>query len=481
MSGTSMASPGAAGMAALVRQFYADGYYPTGRPQADDRLAPSAALVKATLLNSTQAMTGTGAGLVPDACQGWGRVRLDDALHFAGEARHLIAYDDDGFPQGGAGQARTFTVEVTAGQPLRATLGWTDFPSTPAAAVNLNNDLDLEVSGPAGTFLGNVLAQGQSTIGGAADRLNNVEQVLLAAPDSGTYTITVRAFNVPSSAQPFSLVVSGGVNRAPLAKAGADVAVTPGTTVALDGSASTDPDKTPLAFAWTQTGGPAVTLSAPDAAVTGFTPTEPGTYTFQLTVSDGSAITKDLVTVHVGDLTPVFVDDFEQSRGWRTNPVGTDTATVGRWERARPEATASGGAKQLGTPVSGSADLVTGALAAGNADANDVDGGMTSIQSPVITIPPGGVVTLSLSYYFAHDARSSESDFFRVRVLGTRSDQTVIEERGTPANQDAAFVRRTVDISKFAGQLVRLQIEAADLGAPSLVEAAVDDVRIERQ
>jgi hypothetical protein len=214
MSGTSMASPGAAGMAALVRQYYTDGFYPSGAAVAGHGFAPSAALVKATLLNSTQSMT-TGAGPVPDACQGWGRVLLEDALYFTGQDRRLIATDDPGFPQGSAGQQRTFTVHVAAGQPLRATLAWTDFPSTPAAGVNLENDLDLEVSGPSGTFLGNVFVAGQSAAGGSPDRLNNVEQVLLAAPAPGVYTITVRAFNVPSSAQSFALVVSGGINRAP--------------------------------------------------------------------------------------------------------------------------------------------------------------------------------------------------------------------------------------------------------------------------
>ncbi len=214
MSGTSMASPAAAGMAALVRQYYTDGFYPMGAPDAGHGFAPSAALVKATLLNSTQSMTG-GAGPVPDACQGWGRVLLEDALYFDGQARRLVATDDPGFPQGGAGQARTFTVQVEAGQSVRATLAWTDFPSTPAASVNLENDLDLEVTGPSGTFLGNVFAAGQSATGGSPDRLNNVEQVLLAAPAPGVYTITVRAFNVPSSAQPFALVITGGINRAP--------------------------------------------------------------------------------------------------------------------------------------------------------------------------------------------------------------------------------------------------------------------------
>jgi hypothetical protein len=211
MSGTSMASPAAAGMAALVRQYYTDGFYPTGAAVVANKRTPSAALIKATMLNSTKVMTGTGTGPVPNNCQGWGRVLLDDALFFTGQARQLFAVDDAGFAQGAAGQTKTFTVTVAAGQSLRATVAWTDFPSTPAASINLNNDLDLTVSGPSGTFLGNVFSASQSTTGGTADRRNNVEQVTLNAPIAGTYTITVRAFNVPSSAQPFALVVSGGV------------------------------------------------------------------------------------------------------------------------------------------------------------------------------------------------------------------------------------------------------------------------------
>ncbi|HSS00753.1 MAG TPA: S8 family serine peptidase [Kofleriaceae bacterium] len=482
MSGTSMASPGAAGMAALVRQYYTDGFFPTGSADAADAFTPSAALIKATLLSSTRAMGGTGAGPVPDACQGWGRVLLDDALYFTGQPRRLVAVDDAGFAQGGAGEVRAFEVVVAEGQPLRATLAWTDFPSTPAASINLNNDLDLEVVGPSGTFLGNVLAAGQSTAGGAPDRLNNVEQVIVPTPLAGTYTIKVRAFNVPSSAQPFALVISGGIDRAPLAKAGSDATVTTGTAVTLDGSGSTDLDRDPLTFRWTQTGGPDVALATPTEAIAGFTPAQDGTYTFQLTVSDGIAQTKDIVVVRVADKQVVFSDDFEIDRGWRRNPAGKDTATLGLWERATPQPTADNGAKQLGAAASGRFDLVTGAIAGGSAGVNDVDGGVTSIQSPVIVLPPGGTATLSLSYYFAHLDNASPADFFRVQIVGdTGPPVTVIEELGSATNRDAAFLRRTVDITAFAGQSVRVLIQAGDLEGASLVEAAVDDVVIERQ
>jgi hypothetical protein len=396
MSGTSMASPAAAGMAALARQYYTGGFYPTGAAVAANAFTPSAALVKATLLNSTQTMTGTGTGPVPNNCQGWGRVLLDDTLFFTGQARTLFATDDAGFAQGATGQTKTFTVQVAAGQALRATLAWTDFPSTPAASVNLNNDLDLTVSGPSGTFLGNVFANSQSTTGGTADRRNNVEQVTILAPAAGSYTITVRAFNVPSSAQPFALVVSGAVN----------------------------------------TGG--------------------------------------------GGAQTIFSDDFETDRGWTPNPAGTDTAVTGRWERANPETTTSSGTKQLGTTNSGSFDLVTGGAAGASAGANDIDGGVTSIQSPPITIPAGGTVTLSLAFYFSHLNNSSVDDFFRVQIVGATTS-TVLQELGAAVDDDAAWATRSIDISAFAGQTIRILISAADNAGGSLVEAGVDDVVITRQ
>jgi hypothetical protein len=486
MSGTSMASPGAAGMAALVRQFYTDGFYPTGAAVTANRFTPTGALVKATMLNSTEVMTGTGTGPVPNNCQGWGRVLLDDSLFFTGDARRLFVADDAGFPQGGAGQTKTFTFNVTAGQSLRVTLAWTDFPSTPAAAINLNNDLDLTVSGPSGTFLGNVFSASQSTTGGAADRRNNVEQVRLNAPAAGTYTVTVRANNVPSSAQPFALVVSGGVavaggNRAPVANAGPDAAGTVGVEVTLNGSASSDPDGNPLTFAWTQTAGPAVTITTPNAAIAHFTPTVTGTYTFQLTVSDGSLSSSDSVTITVGNAVEVvFMDDFETDRGWTPNPAGTDTATTGRWERANPEATTSGGTIQQGTTTSGSFDLVTGGTAGASVGANDIDGGVTSIQSPPIALPASGTLTLTFSQYLAHLNNATADDFLRVQVVGSTT-LTVLNRTGAAAQVNGAFVTTTANISQFAGQTVRILITAADNATGSLVEAAVDDVRITRQ
>lgn len=48
LSGTSMATPGAAGALALIRQYYTGGWYPSGQGVAADSFTPSAALLKAT-------------------------------------------------------------------------------------------------------------------------------------------------------------------------------------------------------------------------------------------------------------------------------------------------------------------------------------------------------------------------------------------------------------------------------------------------
>ncbi len=214
-SGTSMASPGAAGFAALVRQYYMDGLYPSGSANAPDSFVPSAALVKASLISSAQGMTSVGQA-IPSNCQGWGRLLLDNVLTLGMETRQLWIEDDTvGFPQGGAGQELSYGFTVHSDQePLKVTLTWTDFPASLAANPQLVNDLDLELTGPGGTFLGNVFAGGVSITGGGADRINSVEQVLLAAPAAGEYTVTVRAFNIPNGPQPFALVTTGDLSAA---------------------------------------------------------------------------------------------------------------------------------------------------------------------------------------------------------------------------------------------------------------------------
>ncbi|MEU6408383.1 M14 family zinc carboxypeptidase [Microbispora sp. NPDC046933] len=177
--------------------------------------------------------------------------------------------------------------------------------------------------------------------------------------------------------------------------------------------------------------------------------------------------------------TTVYSDTFETATGWTANAAGADTATSGVWERADPAATTSSGAKQLGTTVSGSYDLVTGAAAGTSAGDGDVDGGVTTITSPPITLPASGTLTLSFSWYLAHGSNSSTADYFRVKVIGGTTS-TVFEQLGAATDRDGAWSVATASLTGLAGQTVRIQFEAADLASASLVEAGVDDVTITR-
>jgi hypothetical protein len=191
-----------------------------------------------------------------------------------------------------------------------------------------------------------------------------------------------------------------------------------------------------------------------------------------------------VINVTCGSSTPpttVFADTFETATGWTTNAAGTDTATTGQWERGDPAATSSGVALQLGTTVSGTNDLVTGRLAGASAGEADIDGGLTSIQSPAITLPSTGTLTLSTSWYLAHLNNATSEDLFRIRVVSGSTSTTVFQQLGSAANRAGAWGTATANLGAFAGQTVRVVIEAADNGAGSLVEAGVDDFTITQQ
>ena len=175
--------------------------------------------------------------------------------------------------------------------------------------------------------------------------------------------------------------------------------------------------------------------------------------------------------------TTVYSDTFETAAGWATSTA--DTATTGRWERGDPAATNSGGAKQLGTTVSGVNDLVTGAAAGAAAGDFDVDGGITTITSSQITLSGFANYTLQFSQYLAHGSNSSSADYLRVGVqVGTAAPTWVWTRTGAAANLNGAWGIGSASLTQWAGQTIRIVVQAADASTASLVEAGVDDVRI---
>jgi hypothetical protein len=175
-----------------------------------------------------------------------------------------------------------------------------------------------------------------------------------------------------------------------------------------------------------------------------------------------------------------FNDDFEIARGWTVNPFGTDNATSGIWQQRDPEPTSTGGIPlQLGNAYSGRLAMVTGATANGTAGANDIDGGTTTIRSAPIDLP-ATVGSLTFRYYFSHAASSSRADSFRVFVEAGGVLTPVFRELGTARVDGAKWRKAGTPLARWAGQTIRIVINATDGGPDSVVEAGVDDVHIEQ-
>lgn len=132
MAGTSMATPLVSGCAALIRQYYLE------RPEGSHE--PSAALLKATLINSTKPLQGWDAGgnaKIPNEHQGFGRVYMPWAIPHADIPWMKLEFLDGGYIFTQTGQAARFEFEVDGGDWLRLCLCWTDHPGR-ALQNNLN-------------------------------------------------------------------------------------------------------------------------------------------------------------------------------------------------------------------------------------------------------------------------------------------------------------------------------------------------------
>ncbi|MFC7076475.1 S8 family serine peptidase [Haloarcula halophila] len=116
-----------------------------------------------------------------------------------------------------------------------------------------------------------------------------------------TFELRVDDGNGGSATDTVDVTVSPS-NSAPTADAGPDSSVASDATVTLDATGSTDPDGDSLAYAWSQTGGPAVSLSGAATAQPTFTAPSVRTQTtlrFEVTVQDGSAASTDTVAITV--------------------------------------------------------------------------------------------------------------------------------------------------------------------------------------
>ena len=260
--GTSMATPTTAGNAALIRQYFVDGWYPLGLTPAggENGMNPLGSLVKAVLMNSAKPMNGehgaqnlggkTAANTPPSATglsrstptyaqhnlMGFGLTILDRTLFFAdtatGPAQNTPA-DHDLFAVGEFGPnmiatsmkqgdvPKVYRFQVKSGTPFKVTLAWSDAPGSTAAQKALVNNLDLEVreAGPNGGDPAGPPATGTRHVvngfeNSETDDINPFEQVIVYQPTDQWYEVKVVAAQIvtphpETQGQPFALVVTG--------------------------------------------------------------------------------------------------------------------------------------------------------------------------------------------------------------------------------------------------------------------------------
>jgi hypothetical protein len=165
-AGTSFSSPIVAGITLLVRQYFTDGFYPTGKRNLIDGFEPTNALLKAVMINSTINMRGdvikigrnaTRLNKIPgrpETTQGWGRISLDDTLYLAGDNRDFKVFEDarnDSEDGVATGEIKEYSINaISSAYPLKITLVWSDPASYRGSRRILINDLDLLVISPDG-------------------------------------------------------------------------------------------------------------------------------------------------------------------------------------------------------------------------------------------------------------------------------------------------------------------------------------------
>ncbi|RPI25010.1 MAG: hypothetical protein EHM61_15515 [Acidobacteria bacterium] len=205
--GTSMAAPLVAGCAALIREYYVK---EAGRQ-------PSAALLRATLMNSTLWLSGQDSNAehdkLPNYHQGFGRVYMPYAIPNAGEPDLTLRFFDNWQDPAShfvrTGQNIKFRFTVEEGRELRLCLAYTDHP---ASGLQNNLSMTLQRVGGPKKWVGNEdLPMKIAT----TDTVNNVEVIRLTTPSAGEYLVLVYAQNLLFPGQDFALAVTGK-NLSPL-------------------------------------------------------------------------------------------------------------------------------------------------------------------------------------------------------------------------------------------------------------------------
>jgi len=179
-------------------------------------------------------------------------------------------------------------------------------------------------------------------------------------------------------------------------------------------------------------------------------------------------------------------EDFETNTGWIVNLAadltGFSTATSGTWTRVNPIGTAAQPEDDVTTNPGALCFVTANGSVGGSVGEADVDGGATSLRSPVIDA--SGLVDPYLSYWrwFSNNQGSNPGTMTMTVHISNNggSSWTLLETLG-PTGPDTlgGWIKHSARIADFVAPTnnMRVRFRTADT-IGSIVEAAVDDLRI---
>eukprot|EP01129_Flabellula_baltica_P011295 TRINITY_DN4917_c0_g1_i2.p1 TRINITY_DN4917_c0_g1~~TRINITY_DN4917_c0_g1_i2.p1 ORF type:complete len:899 (-),score=178.45 TRINITY_DN4917_c0_g1_i2:9-2705(-) len=214
LSGTSNAAAVVTGCAALVRQYFMEGYYPYGTKNTQKAFVPSATLIKAILISSAEELTGTDpidfeslSYWKRRVYYGFGRVTLSNILSLSdvSETTIIPRGDKNSDLKISNGEEQSYCITPKENGVLKVTVAWPDLPASPLSVTQvLINNIDFKV------FDGNKLYYGNDRDGiMVSDTVNNVEKIIAEAETGKPLLLRIYGEDIKDDNQPFAVVLSG--------------------------------------------------------------------------------------------------------------------------------------------------------------------------------------------------------------------------------------------------------------------------------
>jgi len=422
MSGTSMASPNVSGSLLLVQQHYNN---------LKNKFMLAATL-KAVAIHTADEAGNSG----PDFQFGYGLINTATAVNLITDS--VTNQISERTLQTG----KTFTQGISSAgvTPLKITIVWTDPAGTPinppvldGATKMLVNDLDIRLTRLSDNtvFFPYILSKDTpSAVARTGDNtVDNVEQIYLATPNAGNYTLTVsHKGTLRGSLQNYSLVISGLMGLPSAIFSSSTKSACTGTSVSYTDNSS----GTPTSRKWYFFGG---SPSTSTAASTNVTYSTAGKYAVALVVSNGLGTDSVYIPNYItaGGLNLPFTETFEPN-----------SSTLSSWTINNPNADTTWRLASVGGSTPGNTAYCMPFFN------YNLIGRRDGLITPALSFKGYSSVNLNFQHAYAIDSTNSTRDSFTVWVsTNCGSTWTEITSRAENANGTSGLKTSQATLNEF--------------------------------